>query len=439
MGQISSVVRRSLKRKREPESEEQNQARKILHSKAQTKTEFSPFAVRSSSTTTSTSFSKPHWNYDVFLSFRGEDTRKNFTDHLYSALERVGIRTFRDDEELRRGETISTELLNAIRGSKISVVVFSKGYASSRWCLDELVEIVHCKNTIGHTLLPIFYHVDPSDVRKQIGTFAEAFVRHEERFHTDKERVWKWREALTEAANCSGWDLENESLVSAASPAAEPRSPSQGVGLIQADGSGDCMNLLSYPYERLKVISSDPVAGIDVTKREALPGRSINSQDLPSSKHHWRYDVFVSFRGKDTRKSFTDHLYTALVQAGINTFIDDDELQRGNDISTELVNAIQRSMIFIVVFSKHYASSSWCLEELVEIIRCKNTIGGKTLLPIFYHADPSDVRNQTETFAKAFKRHEKKFQNDMEKVHRWRTALIKAAAISSWDLNVVNG
>ena len=155
----------------------------------------------------STSFSRPHWSYDVFLSFRGEDTRKNITDHLYSALERVGIRTFRDDEELGRGKTISTELLNAIRGSRISIVIFSKGYATSRWCLDELVEIVQCKDTIGHTLLPIFYHVDPSDVRKQKGTFAEAFARHEEQLNM--ERVQKWREALTKAANCSGWDLES--------------------------------------------------------------------------------------------------------------------------------------------------------------------------------------------------------------------------------------
>jgi hypothetical protein len=165
--------------------------------------------VQSNSTATSASFSRPRWNYDVFLSFRGEDTRNNFTGHLYSALVRVGIRTFRDDEELRRGKTISTELLNAIRGSRISIVVFSKGYASSWWCLDELVEIVHCRNTKGHTLLPIFYLVDPSDVRKQAGTFAEAFVRHEEWLQTDMERVQRWRVALTEAANSSGWNLES--------------------------------------------------------------------------------------------------------------------------------------------------------------------------------------------------------------------------------------
>jgi len=143
------------------------------------------------------------------LSFRGEDTRKNFTDHLYSALVRLGIRTFRDDEELPRGENISTELLNAIQGSKIFVVVFSRGYASSKWCLNELVEIVRCKNTIDHTLLPIFYQVEPSDVRKQTGNFAEAFAMHEEQFQTDMEMVQRWREALTKAAICSGWSLKS--------------------------------------------------------------------------------------------------------------------------------------------------------------------------------------------------------------------------------------
>ncbi|XP_040994250.1 disease resistance protein RPV1-like [Juglans microcarpa x Juglans regia] len=151
------------------------------------------------------------WAYDIFLSFRGEDTRKSLVDHLYSALVRAGIKTFRDDDALRRGENISTELLNAIRGSRISIVVLSQGYASSKWCLEELAEIVHCKNTKSLTLFPVFYHVSPSDVRNQTGTFAESFARHEERFREDMMRVKRWRAALTEAANCSGWDLESVS------------------------------------------------------------------------------------------------------------------------------------------------------------------------------------------------------------------------------------
>uniref|UniRef100_A0A6N2LLC9 TIR domain-containing protein n=1 Tax=Salix viminalis TaxID=40686 RepID=A0A6N2LLC9_SALVM len=98
----------------------------------------SPFSSMSSSY-------RHRWNYDVFLSFRGEDTRKTITDHLYSALIQAGIHTFRDDNELPRGEEISPQLLRAIEGSRISVVVFSTNYASSRWCLDELVKIIECR------------------------------------------------------------------------------------------------------------------------------------------------------------------------------------------------------------------------------------------------------------------------------------------------------
>jgi hypothetical protein len=35
-----------------------------------------------------------------------------------------------------------------------------------------------------------------------------------------------------------------------------------------------------------------------------------------SSSRKWRYDVFLNFRGKDTRKNFTDHLYAALLGRG---------------------------------------------------------------------------------------------------------------------------
>ncbi|WKA00138.1 hypothetical protein VitviT2T_018526 [Vitis vinifera] len=139
--------------------------------------------------------------YDVFLSFRGEDTRYNFTDHLYSALGRRGIRTFRDDK-LRRGEVIAPELLKAIEESRSSVIVFSENYARSRWCLDELVKIMECQKDLGHAVFPIFYHVDPSHVRKQEGSFGEAFARYEENW---KDKIPRWRRALTEAANLSGW------------------------------------------------------------------------------------------------------------------------------------------------------------------------------------------------------------------------------------------
>ncbi|CAK7324595.1 unnamed protein product [Dovyalis caffra] len=77
---------------------------------------------------------------------RREDIGKDFTDHLYTALKQAGIRTFGDDNKLTRGEDVSSQILKAIQPSKISIVVFSQGYASSRWCLDELVKIPECKN-----------------------------------------------------------------------------------------------------------------------------------------------------------------------------------------------------------------------------------------------------------------------------------------------------
>ncbi|XP_042478972.1 disease resistance protein RPV1-like isoform X2 [Macadamia integrifolia] len=153
--------------------------------------------------------STPGWNHDVFLSFRGEDTRKSFTDHLYTALVQRGINTFRDDNELKRGEDIASELLKSVEKSRISIIVFSRNYASSRWCLDELVKIMECRETIGQTVLPVFYDIDPSDVRKQSGIFGEVFARQEKRSKLEMEKMDRWRTALKEAGSLSGWDVRN--------------------------------------------------------------------------------------------------------------------------------------------------------------------------------------------------------------------------------------
>ncbi|KDO42842.1 hypothetical protein CISIN_1g046888mg [Citrus sinensis] len=142
-------------------------------------------------------------NYDVFLSFRGEDTRENFTSHLYAALCGKKIKTF-IDEDLNRGDEISPALLNAIEGSKISVIIFSKDYASSKWCPNELVNILKCKNLNGQIVIPIYYHVSPSDVRKQTGTFGEGFVRLEQQFKEKAETVQKWRDVMTQTSYLSG-------------------------------------------------------------------------------------------------------------------------------------------------------------------------------------------------------------------------------------------
>ena len=161
----------------------------------------------SSFPSSSSSSSAARRKYDVFLSFRGEDTRYKFMGHLYEALIQKGIFTFKDDEKLERGKPISPDLLKAIEESRFAVVILSENYASSTWCLDELAKIICCKNETGMTVLPVFHYVDPSDVRKQMGTFALAFAKHEEK--ENKERVEKWRDALTQVGSLRGWHLKD--------------------------------------------------------------------------------------------------------------------------------------------------------------------------------------------------------------------------------------
>ncbi|KAJ7961783.1 TIR disease resistance protein [Quillaja saponaria] len=151
--------------------------------------------------------------HDVFLSFRGEETRHHITDQLHTALEEAGIRTFKDDINLEKGGEITTKLLKAIQMSRFAVLVFSRNYANSGWCLDELVKIIECKNEAGQLGLPVFYDVDPCDFQMQRNSFARSLGQHEERVRVEnleENKVEKWREALTKASSAEHrWDMHN--------------------------------------------------------------------------------------------------------------------------------------------------------------------------------------------------------------------------------------
>ncbi|KAL5080331.1 hypothetical protein RYX36_008752 [Vicia faba] len=173
--------------------------------------------------------------YDVFLSFRGEDTRSSFISHLYASLQNAGINVFKDDDYLVRGHVISTSLLQAIEGSQIALIVLSRNYANSQWCLDELVKIMECHGTLSQVpVLPVFYDVDPSDVRYQTGEFGKGFhsllnrISKKEGLFSkvanafkivliclsnSKEespnRVQRWKEALGQAAGLAGFVVLN--------------------------------------------------------------------------------------------------------------------------------------------------------------------------------------------------------------------------------------
>ena len=123
--------------------------------------------------------------------------------------------------------------------------------------------------------------------------------------------------------------------------------------------------------------------------------------------------MFLSFRVEDTHNSFTSYLNDTLRDRGINTFVDDERL-RGEEISAELLKAIESLRISIIVFSKNYAFSSWCLDELVKIIECKKK--GQIVQLNYFKVDPSEERNQNENFGEVLTKHKERFKNDMKKV-----------------------
>lgn len=149
--------------------------------------------------------------YDVFLSFRGPDVRKTFVCHLDDALKNEGIKTFHDDRDLQRGKLIWKGLDEAMIQSRYAIVVISEGYPTSRWCLEELSVMVELVEKKRLELIPIFYDIDPSDLKRRSECFNEAFEKHELRY--DQETVGRWRRAFSEVGNISGWESKSRFIV----------------------------------------------------------------------------------------------------------------------------------------------------------------------------------------------------------------------------------
>ncbi|ONH91486.1 hypothetical protein PRUPE_8G118000 [Prunus persica] len=140
--------------------------------------------------------------YDVFLGYRGADAHNNFTYNLHSKLLQQGIKTYL----YRRGEEVPLPmLLKVIEESRVSIIIFTENFASSEWCLIELVKILQCRESKKQIVWPIYYKVDPLDVRDQQGSFGEAIANHFCTFKDNIEKVLRWRAALTEATKLSGW------------------------------------------------------------------------------------------------------------------------------------------------------------------------------------------------------------------------------------------
>ncbi|CAN1195487.1 Disease resistance protein L6 [Linum perenne] len=226
--------------------------------------EYDPRRLETSNTTSASgdsgSVPLPVGDYEVFLSFRGPDTRHYFTDILYRFLGSLKIRTFKDDDELRKGEGIWPNLVEAISQSKIHVPIFSEGYAHSKWCLKELVEInERRKEDKGHVVLPIFCMMDPRDVRHQTGPYQSAFRQHK-RNKVDEKIIQSWEDALNEIGSLKGWHVKSM----------------EEVGAVVDEVSSSIWSHLSKDY----TLDVDELVGIDNQVEAVIKKLSMNSENV---------------------------------------------------------------------------------------------------------------------------------------------------------------
>ncbi|XP_062018451.1 uncharacterized protein LOC133734861 isoform X2 [Rosa rugosa] len=271
------------------------------------------------------------------------------------------------------------EILEEMYGTclEVHLYVVTQSLARSETALDDLSKLLEGSNNnndVEKIVLPIFYGVDPSDVRHQTGSFAEAFAEHEKKYKDEPQKVKRWRTALTKLANLAGWDSKHWP---------EAKLIREVVGEIQ---------------RKLPSSFSKPA----IKSPPSTPSRFSSCRQ--------KHDVFLSFRGKDTRLNFVDHLYDALIQQRISTYRDDKDLQKGMSIRRQLDNAIEGSKVWVVIVSPDYASSKWCLDELLKILECRKA---------------SKVGRKNETLMKPFVEYEEQAHTlvNGDKTHKGKASL----------------
>ncbi|XP_059071953.1 disease resistance protein Roq1-like [Cryptomeria japonica] len=144
--------------------------------------------------------------FDVFINHRGPDVKQTLATQLYNSLEQLGIRTFLDSKEKELGNSFPSTIETAIRSAKVHIAIFSKGYAESPWCLDELLLMLETKAKI----IPIFYQVMPSDLRHiESGVYAGAFIKYEKKGRY-VEKLGEWKEALQSLSFIAGEEFQSD-------------------------------------------------------------------------------------------------------------------------------------------------------------------------------------------------------------------------------------
>ncbi|XP_057866212.1 disease resistance protein Roq1-like [Cryptomeria japonica] len=144
--------------------------------------------------------------FDVFINHRGPDTKTKVAQQLYDALQEAGIRAYLDAPETELGDYFPSAIKNVISSAAVHIAILSPQYAESPWCLAELALMFQTKARI----IPLFYHVQPSDFRYIKNGVAEAFSKHEGKGRFPSHDIQQWKECLQNVSWLKGYELSKE-------------------------------------------------------------------------------------------------------------------------------------------------------------------------------------------------------------------------------------
>ncbi|KFK30246.1 hypothetical protein AALP_AA7G236700 [Arabis alpina] len=276
------------------------------------------------------SSSSPNRKYNVFASFSGRDIGRSFVSDILEVIRSKGIHTSKMIDSLR----INSSGVEAIRGSRIAIIMLSRNYASSPRYLNELVEIMKCREELNQVVVPIFDEFDPIDVRTQTGDFGNVF--RETCKGKTKEETGRWSRALAQVATIAGyhsrnWDTEWHKMENIAT---------------------EISNILKY---------------------------STPSRDLQRISNRLLHGVHIYCADK-LQSSFASHLSVDFSRKRIASFVN----------CNRTLDVIEGAIASVVVISKDYLSSPSCLDKLVRVLQWRSQTGLQ-VVPVFYGISPLDV------------------------------------------------
>ncbi|XP_027906894.1 putative disease resistance protein At4g11170 isoform X2 [Vigna unguiculata] len=147
--------------------------------------------------------------YDMLINFNGEDIHRKFVSHLDSVLSAAGLTTLLHHQNAVNDMDIQQPILNLCR---VAIVVFTKTYSQSAWCLHQLQQIIEWHKTYYRHVLPVYYEIQPSDVRLQRGDFGKTLKATAQQSFSAQQLehgMSGWNHALSKTADFFGWDESN--------------------------------------------------------------------------------------------------------------------------------------------------------------------------------------------------------------------------------------